>query len=128
LDLTVTRFSGKKLPPVDKSSRILERDTYTHEQISFGFWAGDPNTPEPMYYSYTYPSPEGLAQKQLSPEAANWQDSNGSPMALLSYEAVRQLNDSRAAVLDFLESAYQAGANLAGWKLKELTVPSLEEI
>jgi hypothetical protein len=128
LDLAVTRFSGKKLPPVDKSMRILERDTYSHEQISFGFWAGDPSLQEPMYYSYTYPSPEGLDEEPLSPSQAFWQDSNGSPMALLRYEEVRMAEDPRAYVLDFLESAYQAGAKLAGWNIEELRVPPLEEI
>ena len=32
------------------------------------------------------------------------------------------------AVLDFLESAYQAGAGLAGWEVEELTTPSLEDV
>lgn len=128
LDLTVTRFSGKKLPPVDKSSRISEKDTYTHEQISFGFWVGDDQVQEPMYYSYTYPSPENLDQEPLRPEAAQWVDSNGSPMALLSYAAVKDADDPRSAVLSFLESAYQAGARKAGWDVDQLTVPSLDEL
>ena len=60
MDLAVTRFSGKKLEPMDKSARISDRDAYSHEQISFGFWVGDDNVPEPAYYSYTYPSPDGI--------------------------------------------------------------------
>ncbi|WP_425236117.1 DUF5996 family protein [Ulvibacterium sp.] len=128
MDLTVTRVSDKKLPPMDKSARILERDTYSHEQISFGFWAGDDNMSEPMYYAYTYPSPEGLDEEPLSPDAAHWVDSNGSPMALLRYETVRNSENPRTTVLDFLESAYQAGAKRAKWNVTELTVPSLEDI
>lgn len=128
LDLAVTRFSGKKLPPVDKSARILERDTYTHEQISFGFWAGDNNMQEPAYYSYTFPSPDGLDNEQLSPAQAWWQDANGSPMAMLRYEDVRQSDNPSETVLEFLESAYQAGAKLAGWNVEELTAPPLDQI
>ncbi|MEO1013301.1 MAG: DUF5996 family protein [Bacteroidota bacterium] len=128
MDLTVTRFSGKRLPPMDKSARILERETYSHEQISFGFWVGDDNMPEPMYYSYTYPSPDGLDEVTLTPAAAQWVDSNGSPMALLSYEAVRNAQDPGQTVLDFLESAYQGGAKLAQWNIEELRAPSLGEI
>ncbi|MEM7572609.1 MAG: DUF5996 family protein [Bacteroidota bacterium] len=128
LDLTVTRFSGKKLPPVDKSARILERDTYTHEQISFGFWVGDEQMQEPMYYSYTYPSPDGLDQKPLRPSQAKWVDSNGSPMALVSYADIKANDNPRATVLAFLESAYLAGAQLAGWEVDELRVPPLEEM
>ena len=128
MDLAVTRFSGKKLEPMDKSAPISDRDTYSHEQISFGFWIGDDNVKEPAYYSYTYPSPEGIEGITLKPAAAEWVDSNGSPMAFLRYEDVRNAQDPRQAVLDFLESAYQAGANLAGWKVAELTTPSLKEI
>jgi len=128
MDLAVTRFSGKKLPPMDKSARISDRDAYSHEQISFGFWVGDDNVPEPAYYSYTYPSPEGIGQQPLTPKAASWVDANGSPMAFLRYEDVKTSDSPRQAVLDFLESAYQAGANLAGWKVGELTTPPLKEV
>lgn len=128
MDLAVTRFSGKKLTPMDKSARISDRDTYSHEQISFGFWVGDENVQEPAYYSYTYPSPDGIDQRQLEPSTATWVDSNGSPLAFLRYEDVRLSDDPRQSVLDFLESAYQAGANLAGWKVMELTTPALKDL
>ncbi|MEL6672810.1 MAG: DUF5996 family protein [Bacteroidota bacterium] len=129
LDLTVTRFSGKRLPSdEEKKGRLLERDTYSHEQISFGFWAGDPKTPQPMYYSYTFPAPEGLDQEPLSPEGATWIDANGSPMAMVSYQAVREAADPRSALLAFLESAYQGGAKRAGWNIEELTAPPLNEM
>ncbi|SRX54439.1 DUF5996 family protein [Aequorivita sp. CIP111184] len=128
LDLVVTRFSGKKLPPMDASARVLEKDTYSHEQISFGFWVGDKNMPEPMYYTYTYPSPKGIDNETLQPEGAKWQDSNGSPMALLSYETVKCSSNPRKAVLDFLESAYQAGAKCANWDIEELRVPDLDKL
>lgn len=128
LDLVVTRFSGKKLAPMDAAAPILEKDTYSHEQISFGFWAGDKNVREPMYYSYTYPAPTGIDQEPLQPASAKWQDSNGSPMALLRYEDVRNAEKPRKAVLDFLESAYQAGAKKAQWNIAELTVPDLDQL
>ncbi len=128
MDLAVTRFSGKKLPPMDRSARISDRDTYSHEQISFGFWVGDENVPEPAYYSYTYPSPDNIDQQSLMPSAASWVDSNGSPMAFLRFEDVRTSSDPRQAVLDFLESAYQAGANMAGWDVEELTTPPLKDV
>ena len=128
LDLVVTRFSGKKLPPMDKSARILEKESYSHEQISFGFWVGDTNVPEPMYYTYTYPSPVGIDEESLQPKGAFWQDSNGSPMGLLRYEDVKNSTNPRKALLDFLESAYQAGAKRAKWNIDELTVPDLDQL
>ncbi len=39
LDLAVTRFSGRPAPPLDADQ--VTREAYTHEVISFGFWAGD---------------------------------------------------------------------------------------
>ena len=60
-----------------------DQEAYSHEVISAGFWSGDQNVRGAAYYSYTYPSPEGIDQEALKPEAANWQDANGSPMAML---------------------------------------------
>jgi len=128
MDLAVTRFSGKKLEPMDKSARVSDRDAYSHEQISFGFWVGDDTVPEPAYYSYTYPSPAKIDEQPLLPDSAQWVDSNGSPMAFLRYEDVMSSPDPRQAVLDFLESAYQAGARNAGWNIDELTTPPLKEV
>jgi hypothetical protein len=41
----------------------------------------------------------------------------------LRYDHARAEADPRAAVLDFYESAYQAGARLAGWDIARLTCP-----
>jgi len=128
LDLTVTRFSGKLAPPMDPKARLLEKDSYSHELISFGFWAGDDNIKEPAYYSYTAPSPHHLDQEALQPEQAVWVESNGSPMAILKYKDVLTNIDPRKALLDFLESAYSAGAKLANWDVEALKVPSLNEL
>ncbi|MEL6356101.1 MAG: DUF5996 family protein [Bacteroidota bacterium] len=128
LDIVVTRFSGKKLPPMENTARTLEKDTYSHEQISFGFWVGDDQVREPMYYAYTYPSPAGIDQEVLSPATAKWVDSNGSPMALLRYADVKASPNPKQTVLDFLESAYQAGAKRGNWPIEDLTVPDLEDL
>jgi hypothetical protein len=49
-------------------------------------------------------------------------------MALLRYEDVKKSKNPRDTVLDFLESAYQAGAIRASWNIKEFEVPPLNEI
>lgn len=128
LDLAVTRFNGKKTPPMDPSARILEKDSYSHEVISFGFWAGDDNLPEPAYYAYAAPSPQGLESEPLQPEQAFWIDANGSPMAILKYEEIISTVEPRKTLLDFLESAYQGAAKLANWDVEDLNVPDLEEL
>jgi hypothetical protein len=85
--------------------------------VSFGFWAGDQNVREPTYYSYTAPEPEGLRETTLRPDVAHWSES----LALLPDDAVRTAADPRATLLAFLQSAYEAGAGLAGWDRADLT-------
>ena len=83
--------------------------------------------PEPAFYSYTAPEPAGLAEEPLRPAAARWIDSRGAHLALLPYEDVRTATDPRGVVLDFLESAYAAGARRAGWDLDALRCPTAPE-
>lgn len=128
MDLAVTRFSGKEGPQMPAEASITEKDAYSHEVISFGFWAGDDKVRAPAFYSYTYPSPEGLDKEPLLPGSANWVDANGSPMATLMYDDLRKEDDPRKSLLDFLESTYQAGAKLAKWNIEELKVLPLNQI
>ncbi len=116
-DLAVTRFSGKKAPEKENAG-IVERRAYSHEVISFGFWAGDENVPAPAFYSYTAPEPKGLPNKPLKPSSAEWNTDNGS-MAILMYDEVRNAENPRQAILDFLESSYLAGAKSADWDIEE---------
>jgi len=71
MDLALTRFSGRPAPPVD-GANMVTREAYSHEVISFGFWAGDDNVPAPAFYSYTAPEPAGLVDEPLKPAAAQW--------------------------------------------------------
>jgi hypothetical protein len=117
-DLAYTRFSGREAPL--EGGTVVDREAYSHEVVSFGFWAGDDNVPAPSFYSYAYPEPEGLANEPLAPDEAFWADAGGSHMALLDYDHVRQASDPRLTLLSFLESAYQAGASRANWDIDPL--------
>ena len=128
MDLAVTRFSGKMAPPMDSKARISDKDAYSHEVISFGFWIGDDNLPEPAFYSYTAPSPPSLDQEEILPKEAFWMDANGSPMAILKYKDLLDYPAPREVLLAFLESAYQGGAKNAGWDIESLTVIPLEKL
>jgi len=118
-DLAVTRFSGKKAPPMPEAGEV-DQEAYTHEVISFGFWAGDENIPDAALYSYTFPAPEGLDDAPLQPDKAFWTEQRGSPMALLMYDDVRKAANPDQAVLDFLNSAWKTGTEKAGWDTKNL--------
>ena len=119
-DLALTRFSGKRAPVREGAGRV-EREAYSHEVISFGFWFGDDNVPAPAFYSYTAPEPAGLAEEPLSPASAKWQESNGAHLALLMYDDARAAADPRETILGFLESAYRGGTKRAGWDRDELS-------
>jgi len=114
-DLAVTRFSGRRAP-VRPGADLVTREAYSHEVISCGFWPGDPSFREPAFYSYTAPEPENLAEQPLHPPAASWQEGG---TALLTYEEVRSSSSPRETLLEFLQSAYEAGAMTAGWDMEE---------
>jgi len=118
-DIAVTRFSGRRVPQPDTVDPVT-REAYSHEVISAGFWFGDQNIPEPAFYSYTAPEPDDLTEEPLRPAQARWVESRGAHLALLTYDDARATADPRATVLDFFESAYQAGARRAGWDTSEL--------
>jgi hypothetical protein len=119
LDLAVTRFSGRSAPVAAIASAVT-REAYSHELISFGFWAGDAKVRVPTYYSYTSPEPAGLAEQPLRPARAAWVEIGSTHQARLGYDDVRTAESPRAALLDFLQSAYEAGAKTADWDLDGL--------
>jgi hypothetical protein len=119
-DLALTRFGGKPAPPLPDADPVTQ-ESYSHEVVSFGFWAGDDNQREPTYYSYTAPEPPGLRDRALYPEQALWVEQGNGSLALLPYETVRTAADPKLTLLAFLQSAYEAGAGAAGWDLQALT-------
>lgn len=116
-DLAVTRFSGRAAPPhpggVPGLPDAVTREAYSHEVSSAGFWPGGDAFPEAAFYSYAYPAPEGFAEAAVRPGAARFDAALGE--FVLPYEAVRASADPRAALLDFLQSTYQAAADLGYW-------------
>jgi hypothetical protein len=113
-DIALTRFSGRTAP-IREGANVVEREAYSHEVISFGFWWGDDNIPAPAFYSYVVPEPVGLANEPLSPEIARWQESGAGHLALMMYEDAIASDNPRETILEFLESAYQTEARMAGW-------------
>ncbi len=117
-DLAVTRFSGRKAPRhpggVPHLPNDVAAEAYSHEVSSAGFWPGSPGPVEyPAFYSYAYPAPEGFSAAKVKPDAAFFSKELGE--FVLPYEAVRTASDPDAALMDFLQSAYAAAADLAKW-------------
>jgi hypothetical protein len=113
LDLAVSRFSGRPGVPIDADA--VTQEAYSQEVISFGFWAGDDKVGDAAYYSYTAPEPDGLRDQPLS--AGEWIEFGAGSLAILPYETVRTARDPKTTLLAFSQSAYEAGARLAGWDI-----------
>ena len=122
-DLAFTLFSGRPAP-VREGANTVEREASSHEIISFGFWAGDQNIREPAFYAYMHPQPPGFMDEPLSPKEAFWSPEAGE--AFLMYEDVRNADSPEKAILDFLESVYQAGTKKANWDIEAFRLPSYE--
>ena len=117
-DLVVTRFSGRAHPL--EGGTQSDREAYSHEVISVGFWPGDDSFPHAAFYGYAYPEPPGMADQPLSPAVAQWADKNGGALAVLTYDELLQQDDPAGALLAFLESVYQGAGKLADWPLDDL--------
>jgi len=116
-DLAVSRFSGRRAPEhpggVPNMPDRLIREAYSHECSSCGFWPGGESFPQPMFFSYAYPPPAGFSTARVRPEAARFDSSLGE--FVLPYDAVRESADPDATLLEFLQSSYEAAADLGGW-------------
>jgi hypothetical protein len=121
-DLAVTRFSGRRAPEHPGAPGIpdsVTREAYSHEVSSAGFWPGAPALPEPIFYSYAYPEPEGFRESPVRPAAARY-DGDFKEF-VLPYEAVRASENPDADLMSFLQDTYEAAADRGGWDR-----PSLE--
>ena len=115
MDMAVTRFSGRPAPrhpggAPNCGDRVMV-EGYSHELASCGFWPGGGE--EGAFYSYAYPEPDGYSAAPVTPAEAFY--STDFRQFLLPYEAVRTAPDPDAAVLEFLETTYEAAADLGGW-------------
>ena len=116
-DLAVTRFSGRRAPLHPAGIPALPDDVaqeaYDREVSSAGFWPGGGGIDYPAFYAYAYPTPNGFRAARVRPDAAFWHEGIGE--FVLPYEAVQSAADPDAALMDFLESTYEAAAELGEW-------------
>ena len=111
-DLAVTRFSGRPAP-LKPDADVITREAYSHEVISHGWWPGQGPLGKAAFYSYTAPAPEGLGETKVQPEQAYYNAEMG--LFLLLYEDMRTAANPEETLMSFLQSTYEAGANLAKW-------------
>ena len=116
-DLAVTRFSGRAAPQhpggVPGLPDRITREAYSHQVSSAGFWPGGVVAAEPIFYSYAYPEPDGFRTAPVAPAAARFDETLGE--FVLPYEEARRSAIPETELLAFLQSSYDAAANLAHW-------------
>ncbi|MDQ2840883.1 MAG: DUF5996 family protein [Acidobacteriota bacterium] len=111
-DLAVTRFSGRPAPPRQGADPVT-REAYSHEVISAGFWPGNGGFGEAAFYCYAAPVPPGLETAAVKPAAAKYDTALGE--FILKYDDLRAQPSPDEALFAFLQSSYEAAANLARW-------------
>ena len=116
-DLAVTRFSGRPAPP-RAGADLITREAYSHEAISAGFWPGNGGFGEPAFYCYAAPSPPGLDKSTIGSPAGYFDPKLGE--FLLKYGDARATSSPDDAILEFLQTTYEAAANLAKWDRQAL--------
>ena len=115
-DLAVTRFSGRRAPPPPSRPTIpdfVNREAYSHEVSSCGFWPGNGGFGQAAFYSYAYPEPEGFSQAAGVAGGGYYSRELGE--FLLPYETARKADAPDGSILAFLQATYDAAANCGRW-------------
>ena len=115
-DLAVTRFSGRRAPErsdPDPVLRKIMREAYSHEVISAGWWPGSGEVQEAAFYCYAAPASSEFAEQTVRPSEAFYHSGLGE--YLLMYDDVRRAKSPSGALMEFLQSTYEAGANTGNW-------------
>ncbi|MDX1591892.1 MAG: DUF5996 family protein [Balneolaceae bacterium] len=115
-DLALTRFSGKKAPlhpgGAPNCADWVMEEAYSRELSSAGFWPGQ-GFGEPAFYAYSYPAPDGYSTTKVKPEEAYYHEELGE--FILPYRTVQSAADPDSILHQFLQSTYEAAANLGNW-------------
>jgi hypothetical protein len=115
-DLATTRFSGRSAPlhpgGAPNCADWVMQEAYSREESSIGWWPSS-EAPGPVFYAYTYPEPDGFRSAKFRPAGTSFDARFGE--LVLPYDVVRGAADPDAAVLEFFQSAYEAGADYGGW-------------
>jgi hypothetical protein len=121
-DLAASRFSGRPAPEhpggVPNCADWVQHLAYSHEVSSCGFWPG--GSAEGSFYAYAYPTVDGFGDWPVAPPSAFFDGNLGE--FLLPYTAVRTASDPDGTLLTFLQTTYEAAAELAGWDRAALEV------
>jgi hypothetical protein len=116
-DLALSFFSGRLAPPRPDADALL-RESYSHEVINLGFWAGDDRFPEAAFYGYAAPEPSGFKKSRLTSRAATYDEKLS--LFILRYDDVRKEKSPSSTAVSFCRSILDVGMKLGNWDRETL--------
>lgn len=115
-DLRDARYNGIPVKPTGINTDYIRRNAMDEAQVEVGFWHGNEMYQRPAFYSFIYPQPENIENMKIKPSGARWEKTLGE--FVLDYDVLRKMQNPSEALLEFFESTYQKGAELAKWDQK----------
>lgn len=110
--------------PERQNADVITKEGYSHEVISVGFWPGDGEViKNAAFYGYAAPEPAGFQNSTVLPAKAFYSPEKSE--FFLMYDDARLTDNPEQTLLDFCQSTYEVGANLARWNRAELERPGL---
>ena len=110
-DLAVNFFSGRPADP--PSDDFIMRNGGDAQQVSIGWWPGNPKHPGAAFFSFGYPTPDGFGGADLSPAAGGWNSDLGE--YILEWDEIRSSPDPHALALDFARTTFRHACTVCDW-------------
>ncbi len=110
-DLAVNFFSGQAADP--PSDDFIMRNGGDAEQVSIGWWPGDPNHEQAAFFAFAFPAPDGFADADLSPAAGRWDANLGE--YVLRWDDIRESPDPHATAVRFGRAAFRRACAVCEW-------------
>jgi Family of unknown function (DUF5996) len=110
-DLAVNFFSG--LPAEPPSNDFIMRNSMDSQEVTVGWWPGDPKIPKAAFYAYAHPAPDSFSDGAISPAAAYWDSTQG--LYLLDWDDVRASANPHAVALEFARSVFGHACEVCDW-------------
>ena len=110
-DLAVNLFSGQAATP--PSEEFIMRNAMDAQEVSVGWWPGDPNHNQAAFFAYAYPAPGGFAEANIPVAGARWDPGLG--LYVLDWEDVLASSDPHALALEFSRSVFRHACEVCEW-------------
>ncbi len=110
-DLAVNLFSGESAEP--PAQDFIMRNAMDAQEVAVGWWPGDERHPQPAFYAYAHPAPEGFAGADIAPAPGRWEQQLGE--YVLGWDEVLAAPDPSAAALLFARSVFRHACAVCEW-------------